>query len=192
MYVVTVNDTAPIQLGSTTMYVVVPTTLRSDFQGGDTIAYTVRALNAVGSGSTANETFTLLDVPGAPTAVTASDVTEGSAATRKVRVMVSGPENDGYGREPADPDYGSKVGEVDLDFTYVVKVLDGSGKEVASMVRMTTLTSVMIVFDGLRAGTQYTVASARNVVGEGALRSHLRQMSGYQMHQLWFRSGRPR
>ncbi len=167
-YVVTVNGTAPIQLGSTTMYVVVPTTLRSDFQGGDTIAYTVRALNAVGSGSTANETFTLLDVPGAPTVVTASDVTAGSAATRKVRVMVSGPDNDGYGRELADPDYGSKVGEVDLDFAYVVKVLDGSGKEVASMVRVTTLTSVMIVFDGLRAGTQYqTVVSARNVVGEG-------------------------
>ena len=167
-YVVTVNDTAPIQLGSTTMYVVVPTTLRSDFQGGDTIAYTVRALNAVGSGSTANETFTLLDVPGTPTVVTASDVTAGSAATRKVRVMVSGPDNDGYGREPADPDYGSKVGEVDLDFTYVVKVLDGSGKEVASMVRVTTLTSVMIVFDGLRAGTQYrTVTSARNAVGAG-------------------------
>ncbi len=156
--------------------------LRKNFAGGATVVYTVRVssetrvVSPAGSGSEEtwivsppfSGSFRLLDVPGAPTSVTASDVTDGSAATRKVRVTVSAPDNDGYGRSKTNTAYGSKVNGVDLDFAYVVKIFDSSDKVVESTVKKTTLTSVVIDLDGLRAGTQYRiVTSARNAVGEG-------------------------
>ena len=164
-YVVTVGGGTPIQLGSTTMYVVDLTALRSVFQGGDTIFYSVRAVNAVGGGNLSTGTFVLLNVPGTPTSVAATGM-----GTTAVQVTVTGPDNDGYGRGTTDPDYGSTADGIGLNFAYVVSVIDGSGKEIASMVSETTSTSVIFDFVDLdlEPGTQYrVVTSARNVVGEG-------------------------
>ena len=164
-YVVTVGGGTPIQLGSTTMYVVDLTALRSVFQGGDTIFYSVRAVNAVGGGNLSTGTFVLLNVPGTPTSVAATGM-----GTTAVQVTVTGPDNDGYGRGTTDPDYGSTADDIFLNFAYVVSVIDGSGKEIASMVSETTSTSVIFDFVDLdlEPGTQYRiVTSARNVVGEG-------------------------
>ena len=164
-YVVTVGGGTPIQLGSTTMYVVDLTALRSVFQGGDTIFYSVRAVNAVGGGNLSTGTFVLLNVPSTPTSVSVSEI-----GANTVRVTVGAPGNDGYGRGTTDPDYGSTVDGIALNFAYVVSVIDGSGKEIASMVSETTSTSAIFDFVDLdlEPRTQYRiVTSARNVVGEG-------------------------
>ena len=168
-YVVTVGSSTAAEsttrLGSnSTMHDVGPTTLRRGFQGGDTITYSVQAVNAAGDGSLSTGTFVLLDVPGTPTSVTATGI-----GTTTVQVTVIGPDNDGYGRKATDTTtYGSIVDKVDLNFAYVVSVIDGGGNSVSSMTRVTTETSVAIDLDGLRAGTRYrVVTSARNVVGEG-------------------------
>ena len=123
-YVVTVgSDTAAestTRLDSdSAMLVVDHAALRSVFQGGDSIAYSVQAVNAAGEGSLSTGTFVLLDVPGTPTSVTATGI-----GTTTVQVTVIGSNNDGYGREPTDPDYGSTVDDkVALNFAYVVKFL---------------------------------------------------------------------
>ena len=164
-YVVTVGGGTPIRLGSTTMYVVDLTALRSVFQGGDKISYSVQAVNAEGVGNLSNGTFVLLNVPGTPTSVTATVM-----GTTTVQVTVIGPDNDGYGRGTTDPDYGSTVDGDDLKFAYVVNVIDGSDTVIVSMVKETTSTSETFDFAGLdlEAGTQYrVVTSARNVVGQG-------------------------
>ncbi len=157
--------------------------LRENFAGGATVVYTVRVssetrvVSPPGSGG-GEETwivsppfpgsFRLLDVPGAPTSVTASDVTDGSAATRKVRVTVSAPDNDGYGRSKTNTAYGSKVNGVDLDLAYVVSALDVNDNSVSSMTVTTTETPVIIDLDGLSAGTQYRIVTfTQNAVGAG-------------------------
>ena len=172
-YVVTVGGTeaeSTTRLDSdSTMLVVDPLTLRSVFQGGDSVAYSVQAVNAEGVGSPFTGTFVLLGVPGTPTSVTASDVTEGSAVARKVQVTVNAPDNDGYGRKATDPDYGSQVDGIDLNLTYVVKVFDGSGKEIASTDQETTSTSVIFDFADLKPGTQYRIVTfVQSAVGAGA------------------------
>ena len=164
-YEVTVGDGTPIQLGSTTMYVVDLTALRSIFQGGAAIFYSVRAVNAVGDGNLSAGTFVLLNVPSTPTSVSVSEI-----GANTVRVTVGAPGNDGYGRGTTDPDYGSTVDGIALNFAYFVSVIDGSGKEIVSMVSETTSTSAIFDFVDLdlEPGTQYRiVTSARNVVGEG-------------------------
>ena len=164
-YVVTVGGGTPIQLGSTTMYVVDLTALRSVFQGGDTIFYSVRAVNAVGGGNLSTGTFVLLNVPGTPTSIAATGM-----GTTAVQVTVTGPDNDGYGRGTTDPDYGSTADDIFLNFAYVVSVIDGSGKEIASMVSETTSTPVIFDFVNfdLEPGAQYRIVTfARNAVGEG-------------------------
>ena len=126
----------------------------------------MRAVNAVGDGSLFTGTFVLLNVPGAPTSVIATGI-----GTTTVQVTVIGSNNDGYGREPTDPDYGSQVDGVDLNFAYVVKVLDGSGKEIASTVKETTSTSVIFDFADLKPGTQYRIVTfSQNAVGPGGTR----------------------
>ncbi len=68
------------------------------FQGGDTIElFQLWAVNEFGPGSRSTASFILLDVPGMPTSVT---VLETGANT--VRVTVSAPDNDGYGRKATD------------------------------------------------------------------------------------------
>ena len=165
-YAVTVGGDAPIQLGSTTMYVVDPTVLRSDFQGGASISYSVRAVNAEGDGTPSAGEFTLLDIPGTPTSVAATGM-----GTTAVQVTVIGSDNDGYGRKATDTTaYGSIVDDrVALELAYKVSILSGD-QIVSSMTRTTTEASVIFDFVGLdlEAGTQYrVVTSARNVVGQG-------------------------
>ncbi len=174
-YVVTVGvgstavSTARLDSNST-MYVVDPTTLRRVFQGGDEITYSVRADNTGGEGVMSIGTFILLDIPGTPTSVTATGI-----GTNTVRVTVSAPDNDGYGRKATDTTtYGSIVDEVALEFGYKVSILYGD-QIVSSMtrIRMTTETSEIFNFVDLdlELGTQYTVkASAQNAVGEGNTR----------------------
>ena len=172
-YVVTVGGSTEAESttrldSDSTMRVVDSTVLssiRSVFQGGDSIAYSVRAENAEGTGSLSAGTFTLLDVPGTLTA-TQVQVTTGVTT---VRVTVNAPDNDGYGRKATDTTtYGSIVDKVDLNFAYVVSVIDGGGNSVSSMTRVTTEASVMIDLAGLRAGTQYRIVTlVQNAVGSG-------------------------
>ncbi len=97
-YVVTVGvgstavSTARL-VSSSMMHVVDPTSLRSVYAGGDAIDYSVRAVNVIGAGSRSTSTFTLLDVPGTPTAVSALEI-----GVTTVQVTVGVPTNDGYGR----------------------------------------------------------------------------------------------
>ena len=163
-YVVTVGGSTEAESttrldSDSTMRVVDSTVLssiRSIFQGGDKIPYSVRAENAEGTGSLSAGTFTLLDVPGT-LAATQVQVTTGVTT---VRVTVNAPDNDGYGRKATDTTtYGSIVDKVDLNFAYVVSVIDGGGNSVSSMTRVTTEASVMIDLAGLRAGTQYRIVT---------------------------------
>ena len=165
-YAVTVGGDAPIQLGSTTMYVVDPTVLRSDFQGGASISYSVRAVNAEGDGTPSAGEFTLLDIPGTPTSVTATGM-----GTTAVQVTVIGSDNDGYGRKATDTTaYGSIVDDrVALELAYKVSILSGD-QIVSSMTRTTTEASVIFDFVDLDLGpgTQYKVrAFVQNAVGAG-------------------------
>ncbi len=155
--------------------------LRGNFAGGDSVSYTVRVSSETrvvnppsGDGNENTQivteivsppstgSFILLDVPGTPTMVSTPE----GATT--VRVTVGAPANDGYGRGATDPDYGSKVGEVDLNFAYVVSATDDSDNLVPGVTMSSTAASVTIDLDGLRAGTQYRiVAFAQNAVGAG-------------------------
>ena len=165
-YVVTVGGDAPIQLGSTTMYVVDPTVLRSGYTGGDAISYSVRADNSVGGGNLSAGEFTLLDIPATPTSVTATGM-----GTTAVQVTVIGSDNDGYGRKATDTTaYGSIVDDrVALELAYKVSILSGD-QIVSSMTRTTTEASVIFDFVDLDLGpgTQYKVrAFVQNAVGAG-------------------------
>ena len=165
-YVVTVGGDALVRLSATTRYVVDPTALRKGFQGGDAISYSVRADNSVGGGNLSAGKFTLLDIPGTPTSIAATET-----GTTAVQVTVGAPDNDGYGRKATDTTtYGSIVDDrVALELAYKVSILSGD-QIVSSMTRTTTEASVVFDFAGLdlEAGTQYrVVTSARNVVGAG-------------------------
>ena len=136
-------------------------TLRSVSVGGEDITYTVRALNAVGSGSVASGTFRLLNVPGTPTAVSAVEIGAGT-----VRVTVSGLDNDGYGRAATASDYGVRVDDVDLNLVYVVSVISGG-----DVLDSTQTTSTSVTFAGLdlvRVADYQLEARVRNAVGAGA------------------------
>ncbi len=161
-YEVSVGDGLPIQLRpNSTSLDFDPMTLRSVSVGGEDITYTVRALNAVGSGSVASGTFTLLDVPGTPTAVSAVEI---GAST--VRVTVSGLDNDGYGRTAGVVGHGVQVDDVDLNLVYVVSVISGG-----DVLDSTQTTSTSVTFAGLdlvRVADYQLEARVRNAVGAGA------------------------
>ena len=158
--------------------------LRGNLAGGDSVSYTVRVSSETrvvnspsGDGNENTQivteivsppflgSFILLDVPGT-LAATQVQVTTGVTT---IRVTVNAPDNDGYGRKATDTTtYGSIVDKVDLNFAYVVSVIDGGGNSVSSMTRVTTEASVMIDLAGLRAGTQYRIVTfVQNVVGAG-------------------------